>query len=446
MSLAYDSTKHALIGEGYVPRDYQLAFENAMFSGYRRAFLLYHRRAGKDFCCWQFMIKCASNPANLPGIYYYIFPNYTQGKKIIWDGIDESGKRFLDYIPQEWLASKLNSTEMKLRLINGSIIQIVGSDNPNAIRGTNPKGVVFSEYAYQDPRIWTEIISPILAKNKGWAVFNTTPQGRNHAYEMWEGIQNSPYWYSQKLTIEDTRLFTREQIEQEEPKKSEEIIEQEFYVSFSRGIDGTYYGRLINKARLEGRITNVLCDPECLVNTAWDIGYGDSTSIIFFQLIGTEVRIIDCYENHGEGIAHYAKVLTTKSYNYGSHYFPHDAGSGSIQTGVTLQHKARELGINAIVLPRDDFEVGIESARTMLAMTYLDEKKCKALIKALEHYHKKRNEKMECYSESPVHDWSSHFADSLRYMAQARQHYGKQGTGQLSPEKIKEMRQKYLGY
>jgi len=444
--MTVDTDKYALICDGYTPRWYQKQFEEAMYSGYRRAFLLYHRRAGKDFCCWQFMLKCASNPNNLPGIYYYIFPTYTQGKKIVWDGKDESGKGFLDYIPEEWLLGKLNSTEMKVKLVNGSIIQIIGSDNPNAIRGTNPKGVVFSEYAYQDPRIWTEVVSPILSKNKGWAVFNTTPQGRNHAHDLWRDIQTSPSWFSQKLTIDDTKLITREQIENEEPKRSEELIEQEFYCSFAMGIDGTYYGRLINKARLEGRLRGVPYDTETVVHTAWDHGYGDSTAIVFYQLVGAEVHIIDYYENHGEQLAHYIKHVHNKPYVYGQHYFPHDAGAHEFGSGMTIQRQALELGLKAIVLPRDGLEEGIECARSMLSTTYIDEVKCAVLIKCLESYHKKKNEKMNVFSESPVHDWSSHGADAFRYCAMARNHFGKGSSNNMSPDKIREMRQKYMGY
>jgi phage terminase large subunit len=433
--------------EDYKPRWYQQEFEKAMFGGYRRAFLLYHRRAGKDFSCWMFMLYCAV--VDTPGVYYYVLPTYSQGKKVIWDNIDEAGKRLIDYVPQELLDGKMNQSEMKIRIKTRcggtSLVQVVGSENPDSLRGTNLKGAVFSEFAMQDPRGWTDVISPILIKTNGWAIFNTTPQGRNHAYDLWDGIQDSPFWYKQKLTIEDTKLFTREQIEAEEPKKSEEIIEQEFYVSFSRGIDGTFYGRLINKARTDNRITNVPYEPRSQVNTAWDLGYGDSTAITFWQNVNSEIRIIDYYENHGESLAHYAKKLQEKPYVYGQHYLPHDAGSGSLQTGQSLAQTARDLGLNVTVLGRDDLEVGIEAARSLLSVCYIDEKNCKQLIKCLENYHKKFNEKTQVYSDTPQHDWTSHGADSVRYLAIARNSFGK-GVNNLSPDKIKEMRVRNLGY
>lgn len=391
----------------YKPRDYQIDFEKNMFNGKRRAFLLYHRRAGKDFSCFMFTIYCALR--DVPGVYFYIFPSYTQGKKVIWDGIDESGNRLLDYIPKALIDGKPNQTEMKLRFINGSIIQIIGSDNPDAIRGTNPKGVVLSEYALQDPRIWTEVLSPILVKNKGWAIFNTTPQGRNHAYDLWDNAQNSPYWFCQKLTVDDTGLISKEEIERERQEgRSEEIIQQEYYCSFDRGVDGSYYGRLIAKMRLEDRICNVHYEPRSSVNTYWDIGYGDSTAIVFGQYVGSEFRVIDYYEAHGESIAHYVKYVNEKPYVYDMHYFPHDAGSGSIHSGNTLQKVAQDLGLKNTVLPRDDFEVGIEAARSLLAVCYIDQTKCKQLIRCLESYHKQFNDKMNVYSNTPVHDQFSH--------------------------------------
>ena len=108
--------KNDFLLKGYNARWYQEQFESAMFSGKRRAYLLYHRRCGKDYSCFMFTVYCALR--DTPGVYFYILPTYTQGKKVIWDGIDESGKRLLEYIPQEILDGKPNQTEMKIRFTN----------------------------------------------------------------------------------------------------------------------------------------------------------------------------------------------------------------------------------------------------------------------------------------------------------------------------------------
>jgi len=416
-----------------------------MRSGKKRAFLLYHRRAGKDIACFCFLVNCAI--VDKASVYYYIFPTYAQGKKAIWDGIDEEGRAIIDYIPSDLIESK-NSTEMKIKLKNGTLIQIVGSDKPDTLRGANVYGAVFSEYASQNPRGWQEIIGPMLDKNGGWAVFNTTPLGKNHAYDLWQTAQDlSNKWYTQKLTIEDTKLISQDILDDRRREGvSEEIIQQEYYCSFDRGVEGSYYGRILSKLRLDGQIGRVIYDTTSVVNTYWDIGYGDSTAIVFSQDYGSEHRIIDYYENSGEGIAHYIKHLQGKPYVYGKHFFPHDAAAGSVQTGITLQRTASDLGLNAVVLPRYDFDVGIEATRAMLSTAFIDDRNCKLLIKCLENYHKRYNEKLNCYSDTPVHDQWSHGADAVRYCALARKAFGKGKGEALTPDKISDMRRRNLGY
>jgi hypothetical protein len=429
----------------FTPRPYQLNILKALDSGYKRAVWVAHRRCGKDFTIFNWCIKHLFEEVC---ICYYLTPTYSQGRKIIWDSMTKEGLRFLDCIPPQIIESK-NQQEMKIRFINGSLLQVVGADNVDSIVGTNPKVVVFSEYAVQDPNAW-DFIRPIVRENKGYAIFISTPRGKNHFHEMRQiALDNPKIWFFESLTIEDTGAVTREEyLEEISTGMSEEKALQEYYVSFDRGIEGSFYGKLIDKMKKEGRIGNVPYETRSNVNTSWDIGFGDSTSIVFWQQVGSEFRVIDFYESHGEGIAHYAKVLQAKPYVYGTHFFPHDAGAGSVQTGRTLQQVAREQGINAVLLKRDDIGVGIEGARALLSMCYIDEHKCKYLIKCLENYHKKYNEKMNCYSETPVHDWSSHAADAFRYTAMSRQHFGSssQGVNVLTPDRIRDMRQRNLGY
>ena len=416
-----------------------------MFAGKRRALLVWHRRAGKDIAALNFMVN---EMVKKVGIYYYFFPTFRQARTVIWDGIDRDSHKIIDAFPRALIAKK-NETTMKIELVNGSIFQMVGTDNFDAIAGTNPIGCVFSEFSLQNPQVWRLIVSPILNQNGGWAVFVGTPRGKNHQYELDETARENPQtWFYSKLTIDDTKLLTKEDVQRimDEEGISEETAQQEYWCSYDRGQDGTYYGRLLSNMRDEGRVGIVSYDPSSTVSTAWDIGFGDSTSIVFWQVIGTEVRIIDFYENNGESIGHYIKIIRDKPYLYNAHYVPHDAGSSSIQTGMTLQKVMLELGLQTTLIPREtSIEPGIEAVRVTLATCYIDEKKCKYLIKCLENYHRKFNDKMNCYSDTPCHDWSSHCADSVRYMATAKNLFGKGGKT-LTPDSIKDMRQRNLGY
>lgn len=425
----------------YFPRDYQLPILHALNSGKKRAVWCAHRRCGKDVTILNWVIP---KLLETPCACYYILPTYSQAKKIIWDSLNNDGMRVLDYFPEEFVIQK-NSQEMKIRFGNGSMFQLIGSDNIDSLMGTNPKIVVFSEYALQNPSAW-HYISPILKVNGGTAIFISTPRGKNHFYDLYNYANANPDWYCEKLTIEDTGVLTRQDVDKEIAEgMSEELAEQEYYVSFNKGVEGSYYGRLIDKMRFENRIGKIQYDPSSTVCTYWDCGYGDSTSIVFGQNIGTEFRIIDYYENSGEGLPHYVKYLQNKPYVYGKHYLPHDAGSGSLQTGHTIQKAAQELGLSSIVLPRDDLEVGIETTRNLLSTCYIDETKCARLLKCLENYRKRYNEATASYSDTPIHDWSSHGSDAVRYCAMARSIYGN-GTGTLTPEKIRDMRRRNLGY
>ena len=146
---------------------------------------------------------------------------------------------------------------MRLELKNGSIYQVVGTDNVDRLVGSNPLGVVFSEYSLQDPRAWN-LVRPILAENGGWALFIYTARGRNHGYDMFNMASRNERWFSQRLSVEDTKAVPMEAIEDERSAgMPEELIQQEFYCSFDAPLVGSYYGSLMSKALAEERIKAV---------------------------------------------------------------------------------------------------------------------------------------------------------------------------------------------
>ena len=354
-------------------------------------------------------------------MYYYIFPTYSQAKKAIWDSITNDGKRILDYFPEELVTQK-NAQEMKIRMISQSgeesLFQLIGSDNYDSLMGTNPQGCVFSEYALQDPLAY-QYIRPILTANGGWALFISTPRGKNHLWQLAQLAEHSPDWFYYKLTVEDTNHIPLEEIEKErrEGIMSEDMIQQEYYTSFTMGVEGSYYSKYIDTAKRENRVGAVPWENGFKVHTAWDIGVRDSTSIIFFQVIGQTVRIIDTYENCKEGLEHYANVIQNKPYTYGKHIAPHDIRVKEWGSGMTRIEKAKELGIHFSVA--DSFEIpdGIEAARSLFAKLWIDEEKAQPLLKALENYRQEYDTKRKVYKTTPLHDWSSHFADAFRYLA-----------------------------
>ena len=220
------------IPHAYYPRPYQVPVFQALNSGIKRIVSVWHRRAGKDKTFFNVMVD---HSRRRKGNYFYYLPTYNQGRKILWDGKDKSGFPFLSHVPAAVIKNK-NNTEMKIDLAWGSQIQVIGTDNYDAVMGTNPVGCVFSEYALQDPAAW-DYISPILAENGGWALFNYTPRGRNHGWDMYQRALSSPKtWYVSLLTVDDTGAISKEALAAELDRgMPEPIYRQEYYCSFDVG-------------------------------------------------------------------------------------------------------------------------------------------------------------------------------------------------------------------
>lgn len=398
----------------FKPRPYQLPILDALENkGYKRVLAIMPRRAGKDIVAFNYCIRACLKKVC---VIYYIFPTYAQAKKVIWDSITNTGERFLDYIPDELVETK-NSQEMKIRFINGSLLQLVGSDNVDSLVGSNPQGIVFSEYALQDPRAY-QFLRPILLANDGWALFISTPRGKNHLYELYQIALNNPQWFCYKLSVADTGHIPLEEIEKERQEgiMSEDLIQQEYYCSFEMGVEGAYYTKYLDRMRLENRIGTVPWESGFKVHTAWDIGVRDSTSIIFFQTIGQTIRIIDYYEKSKEGLEHYVKILANKPYTYGKHIAPHDIAVTEWGSGLTRLEKARQLGIKFVTAPDISIIDGIEAVRSSLGKVWIDEKNGALLVKALENYRQEFDPKKKIYKNNPLHNWASHPADAMRYL------------------------------
>lgn len=401
----------------YTAREYQIPILEALDGKYNKAVAVWHRRAGKDITLLNFMVKKMFDRV---GAYYYFLPTYSQGRKIIWDGIDDSGLKFLDHFPPQLIDGKPNDTEMRIRMKNGSLFQVIGTDDINRVVGTNPVGCVFSEYALQDPQAW-DFIRPILLANGGWAAFVYTPRGHNHGFDLYEMAKDNPEWYCEMLTANDTGIITPEQIETERREgMSEDLIQQEYMCSFSGQMLGSYYSDVIKTAREDNRICSVPYQAGFPVHTHWDIGKKDHMAIIFSQKIGKEIHLIDCLSGGGSSINDFVRLLQQKPYIYGAHFMPHDADPTQIATGTSLKSIAEDAGLkNVLIVPKLGIDVGINAMRQLFNQFWIDDKNCKPMLEAWLQYHKHYDAKRKDFMPIPHKDWSEHYSDSGRYLAVA---------------------------
>lgn len=408
------------IPNGWQPRKYQRPLWDYLEGGGSRAIAFWHRRSGKD----DVALNWAAREAMLrPGNYWHMLPEYAQARKAIWDAVNpHTGQRRIDQAFPPAICEKRDN-DMFVRFKNGASWQVVGSDSYDRLVGATPRGVVFSEWALADPRAWA-YLRPILAENGGWALFITTARGRNHAYTTLQTAQAEPSWFWQVLSAEDTGVFGTEALEAERREYERDygtldgkaLFEQEYECSFDAAIVGSYYAADITLAEREKRIGRVPYDPSTPVHTAWDLGINDSTAIWFCQRVAQEWRLVDYLENSSVGLDWYAKQLREKPYCYGEHILPHDAEVKELGTGTSRVETLRGLGIAPRVLPATSVADGINTVRRRLPAMYFDEEKCRRGIECVRQYRREWDDTRKVFKDRPLHDWTSHAADALRYL------------------------------
>lgn len=386
----------------------------------KRACVVWHRRAGKDLFGINF---CAEQMLAERGTYWHCLPTYAQGRKVVWNEI----RRFKQPFPKELIESE-HDKDMMVQFKGdekgpGSIYQVVGTDSIDRLVGGNPRGIIFSEFSLADPAAW-HLLMPVLRENGGWAVFIYTPRGHNHGYDLAQLARKSQEtdkkWFFQQLTVLETkhegkRVVTDEDIDQDRKDgMPEELIRQEYFGSWDAPLVGAYYSQEMTKALSDGRISGVPHEKRLLVSTYWDLGMDDSTNIIFIQAYGLEYRIIDFYQNNGEGLAHYAKILKEKNYLYDKHWAPHDISVKELGTGKSRLEVARGLGIKFRIAKKLPIADGIETCRNILDRCWFDSVKCRTLVQALSSYQKEWDDTKKVFSSKPLHNWASHPADAFR--------------------------------
>jgi len=415
---------------GWEPRDDQMDLWEYLQGGGLRAVECAHRRWGKDEIALHYT-ACASQERI--GNYWHLLPQFNQCRKAIWEAVNpHTGKLRIDEAFPDEIRAGVRNTDMMIPLKSGSTWQVVGSDNFDALVGSPPIGIVFSEYALSDPRCWA-YLSPILEENGGWAAFISTSRGDNHFKKLVDFARITPGWFCQILPADQTPVFTAQRLEEIRmeligtfgPEIGEAMFQQEYFCSFQGAILGAYYAKQMLQARKDGRITRVPHAAGSEVFTFWDLGVDDSMTIWFLQVVGKEFRFIDYYENSGMGLAHYAKVLKEKPYVYGDHYMPHDAAVREMSSGENAKSRAEvaeELGIRPVKIVQrarntDAVMMGIEACRNILSQCWFEEVKCAQGISAMEGYKAEYNEEKKVLSNTPLHDYCSHGADAFRTFA-----------------------------
>lgn len=421
-----------------------MKFWGALEAGKRRCVEIAHRRWGKDEIALNWAAVSAMTRV---GGYWHMLPEFAQARKAIWTAVNpHTGKRRIDEAFPHIIRENTNEQEMFIRFKTGSTWQVIGSDNYDRLVGVSVAGMTISEWATANPAAWA-YLAPVVAENNGWALFITTPRGRNHAYNTLKLAQADPAnWFSEVSPISSTHAIPMEVVEEQRKEyhalfgidAGDALIEQEFFCSFEAAILGAYYGREMTIAEQQERlVTGLKIWPGVPVHTAWDLGVsrGSDTMVAwFFQIVPSEsgramVRIVDYYAASGMGIQHYADLLRDRAlergYQRGTDYVPHDAKVPEMtSSGKDGRAKQRievmiECGMKPKLVVDHKVADGISAVRQIIGRCYWDADRCKDGIEALRQYQHEWDPEARIFKDTPKKDWATHPADAFRYLAMA---------------------------
>jgi hypothetical protein len=390
----------------YKPRTQQLAIHDLMDEN-RFGVVVAHRRMGKTVSAINHIIKDAILNQKEAPRYAYIAPTYGQAKRVAWDYL----VKYADP-----LGGSSNISELRVDFW-GRRIQLYGSDNPEALRGQYFDGVILDEIGDQNPKIWTDIIRPALADRKGWCLFIGTPKGHNHFKELRDRAEKEEGWGLLEFKASETGVVDDIELKAARNEMGEDKYRQEFECSFDAAVEGSYYGQILNELEDKKHMQEIPREEISRTFTAWDLGMGDSTSIWVAQLVGTEVRLIDYYENHGVGLDHYVKWIKDNDYLKAEHILPHDVRVRELGTGKSRMEMLEEAGLEVKISPRMGLDDGIQAVRRLLPRCWFNVPKVQTGLNCLRNYRRDYDEKRKIFYERPLHDWSSHGSDSFRYLA-----------------------------
>jgi len=395
-----------VIDTGYRPREPQKLIHQ-MVKNNRFTVVVAHRRMGKTVSAINQLIHSSLLCDKPNPRFAYIAATYTQAKRIAWDYL-------LQYTRP--LGAIANIAELRVDFM-GRRISLYGADNPDSLRGIYLDGVVIDEIGDINPSIWNEVVRPALADRKGYAMMIGTPKGNNHFKDLRDRAEKAKDdWALLEFKASETKLIDPQELASAKAEMGMDKYNQEFECSFNAAVEGSYYGQIINDLEAKNQITTIPRETLSKTYCSWDLGMSDSTAIWVAQVVGKEIRLVDFYENHGQGLDTYVSWLRDNEWSDAVQLLPHDVVVRELGTGKSRQEVIEEAGLEITIVKKLPVADGIQAVRRLLPRCWFN-KNVKQGLDALRNYRRNYDEKRNVFFDSPLHDWCSHAADSFRYLA-----------------------------
>jgi phage terminase large subunit len=386
----------------YEPREQFLAFHNrkARFSD-----LVCHRRSGKTVAAVNDLVIGAVE-CQLPRPQLaYIAPTYQMAKRIAWE--------YVKYYAAP-LIIQVHESELRVTLKNEAKLYLLGAENADSLRGIYLDGAILDEFGQMRPSVVSQIIMPCLSDRKGWLTRMGTPRGKNHFYDSYRKSLGDPRNYTMLLKASESGIIDAEELAILRGQMDDSDYLQEMECSFEASLKGAIYGVDMEQAETEHRIKDFALDPNLPLDVITDLGYTDDTVLGFFQQGPSGILMHEVYSNNQQDWDHYLDEMDAR--NVRQVYLPHDAKAKNLQTGRSIVEQTIKRGYRPRIVPDHKLRDGIAATRKLLPFTFWNLPLCSGAIEAMKSYRREWDDKQGCYKDRPVHDWSSHIADMVRYL------------------------------
>lgn len=302
---------------------------------------------------------------------------------------------------------------------NGTRFTFAGiRTNPQKISSTEGIDICWVEEAANVSKASWQFLIPTIRKEGSEIWISYNPQLETDETHQRFSVHPPAQSVVKRLTWRDNPWFP-EVLRAEKDELKERDMDA--YLNVWEGhclkaLDGAVYAAELRQAEEEGRFCAVPYDRAVPVHTFWDLGWSDNTSVWLAQFVRGEYRVIDRISDTRKPLSHYQKALQDRGYVYGTDYLPHDARAKSLGTGKSIEEILRGAGRTVKIVPQLSIADGINAVRTIFPNLWIDATKCADGIQSLRHY---KYDKVDenTLSRVPLHDWASHDADALRYLA-----------------------------
>ncbi len=236
------------------------------------------RRFGKSYLATYILINKALHKQ---GNYFFVAPTFAQARQILWEILKDKTRN--------GFASNVNESRLEVTLVNGSRIFLKGADRPDTMRGVSLSGVVIDEFAtVREPEtVWQQVLRPALSDQKGWALFISSPAGRNYFYDLYNNAKVLDGWASWQFTTLDGGYVDDEEIESAKHDLDERSFRQEYLATFESfsGLVVPNYDRALNHS-----VETIQEDDTLIVGVDFNV---NKMPFSIFVKRGKELHLVD---------------------------------------------------------------------------------------------------------------------------------------------------------